>query len=193
MPARNRYLRTLLMICTLAFAAPAFADDFECDGLCVFGPGDRFENLIVKANAIAVLVGSHVDANIFVQDGAILRVRGGFIGGNIQADGAARIHVSNSHIGGDFQVDNNTGAIDLRHSDVGGNVQLFSNDMPQRQIRIINNDVDGDVQADSNRSRRFVVSRNRIEGNLQGESNDRAPVGVNNVIQGETDGQFDGF
>ncbi len=180
------------LIVSLAMVPAAIADDTYVTGKKTFGPNAQFENLIIKEGATAILNGSRVDGNIFVRPGATLIAHHVTVGGNIQSTNAKRVSVKHSFIDGDFQMDN-TGPIMLLHSTVGGNVQLFSNNAGLKQIRICRNTVGGDIQAESNISSRFVVSFNVIDGNLQGESNNKRPTGKGNFVKGDTDGQFDKF
>jgi len=199
MTLRARHPLAMLVAFTLIMAfgitnahAANYPGNHSSFGFRTYGPNDTFENLIIEEGSRVIMVGSRVDGNIFVRDGAVLRAHNITVGGNIQSEGGARIRVAWSRIGGSFQADN-TGPIDVVHTQVNGDIYLSSNRTLLGEIRIIKNRVGGNIQADSNRTRRFVVSYNIIDGNLQGESNNKRPIGTGNIVQGETDGQFEGF
>jgi hypothetical protein len=184
----------LATLATLFVAAAARADDYYCYGYCEFGPDDHFDdNLIVTEGSTVVLRGSTVDENIFVYDRALLRTNGAFVGGNIQATGARKMVVIRTEIGGSVQLDNGRGPILIGLDTIEGNIQLFSNDAGSGRIIVAGNNVHSDVQIFSNLSAMLNVSYNVIDGNLQGESNDVPPTGRGNRVEGETDGQFEGF
>jgi len=175
-------------------AAGAHADDYECEGRCVFGPEFQLDgNLIIKEGAVAILNGSTIDGNIILEDGAELKAKRIFVGGNIQSQGSDDVYVKKSFIDGDVQLDNNDGTIDILKSEIGGSIQLFNNDATNKKIRVKRNEVDADVQLFDNTAGKIFVSRNVIGGNLQGESNDPNPTGKGNDVEGDTDGDFEGF
>lgn len=190
--ATTKILTALATLC-LAFTA-AQADDYYCYGYCEFGPEARFDdNLIVTEGATVVLRGSTVDGNIFVRDRGLLGTDGATVGGNIQATGARKIIIHRTDVGGSIQLDGGHGPISIGRSTIDGNIQLFSNDARGGRIIVGLNVVHSDVQIFSNLSSMLIVSYNVIDGNLQGESNVVPPSGRGNRIEGDTDGQFEGF
>ena len=159
---------------TLAAAAPAQADDRRCTGTIRMVAVDGDVN--VPRGASCTLIGTRVDGNVKVYRNAKLVARGAKVGGNIQADNHRRVQVlprrlgdgslSRTTVGGSIQLKQGGGG-EVRRTRTNGDIQLFSN-------------TDGG---------RFYVYGNRVGGNLQCKSNSPAPVGANNVVGGNKEGQ----
>jgi len=184
--------RTVALLALCVTAVDARADDYVCQGYCEFRDTHFDGNVIVAEGATLVLIRSSVDGNILVYDDAALRTSRTEVGGNIQATGARLITVLRSAVGGSVQLDDGGGST-IAGTLVDGNIQIFSNNAGRSRIRVLRNGVGGDVQIFSNRSSGLIVSYNRIDGNLQGEGNNVPPTGTGNLVQGDTDGQFEGF
>lgn len=193
MVARSSRLLLLMLGLVVALGANTVqADDFVASGTKTY-VNKRFDNLIIAKNAKITLKNCRIDGNIIVKSNAQLKADNIRVDGNIQAERAKVVNVIKSRIGGSFQIDNNRATVKLDRTKVNGDVQVFSTKAQNHEIRIIRNDVGGNVQAESNRSKKFVVSWNIIDGNLQGESNNKRPTGTGNLVQGDTDGQFENF
>ncbi|HEX2174403.1 MAG TPA: hypothetical protein VHG70_00710 [Nocardioidaceae bacterium] len=158
----------------LAFSAPAQADDRRCTGTIRTVQIDGDVN--VPAGARCTLIGTRIDGNVKVYRNARLVARGAKVGGNIQADNHRRVEIlprrlangrlSLTTVGGSIQLKQGGGG-EVRRTRTNGDIQLFSN-------------TDGG---------RFQVYGNRVGGNLQCKSNSPAPVGANNTVQGNKEGQ----
>lgn len=152
-------------------APAAYADDRVCRG--TIGQQSIDGSVIVPKGATCTLAGTRIDGNVFVRGNATLLAKGVKVGGNIQAENHESVvvksrsvdgQVSRSRVGGSIQLKQGGGGKLLR-TVVGSDIQLFTNDG------------------------RFEVRGNDVEGNLQCKSNDPAPVGGNNQVQGNKEDQ----
>lgn len=152
---------------SLLVAAPAQADDRVCRG--TIGSVAIDGDVVVPQGASCTLLGTRVDGNVLVKGNATLVARGAKVGGNVQADNHRRVVItprdgSRSRVEGSVQLKQGGGGL-VQGVVVGGDIQLFANDA------------------------RFTVRGNRVDGNLQCKSNRPAPVGGNNVVQGNKEDQ----
>jgi hypothetical protein len=92
-------------------------------------------------------------------------VEGSRVGGSVQVVQGGGATVSDSRVNGDILYDDNRRALRVLRNDVGGNVQAFQNT--------------GGVE----------IRRNVIDGNLQCKENQPRPVGGRNVVGGNKEDQ----
>ncbi|MFD1718074.1 hypothetical protein [Georgenia deserti] len=173
-------LATLAVAAGLAVtvSAPAYADDRRCTGTIRTASIDG--DIYVPRGATCTLVGTRVDGNVKVYANATLVARGIKVDGNIQADNHKRVRIlprtladgrlSRTTVGGNIQFKQGGGG-EVRRTRTDGDIQLFTN----------------------NDGGKFAVYGNRVGGNLQCKSNTPRPVGANNVVQGNKEGQCRGF
>jgi hypothetical protein len=164
------------------------------NGTCQTSIGNQtFENLSVPNGQTCILNGTSVTGNIIVGTASTLHASGVIIGGNIQAEGAANVFVvgtsstlqtssatnvnvaNNSLVGGSIWVKQSGGAT-IAGVQVDGDIQFDANN---NQIVADNNVVGGNLQAFNNAGR-LTILNNRIDGSLQCNENDLAPMGGNN-------------
>lgn len=164
-------------------ASAARADDVYCPP--ALGDVTIDGNVIVSSETCR-LDGTTVKGNVHVYSPASLIAVGASIDGNIQAERSFDIDVSDSRIGGDIQLKELVGdSIRISNNDVDGNVQLEEN---RSFIEVEGNTVGGDVQAFDN-SGGFDISFNTIDGNLQCKGNLLSLTGQGNEVQGNREDQ----
>jgi len=162
MPTKLGSALVIASVAAVAFTvAPAFAEERSCRGTL---GAVTVDNLRVPQGATCRLNGTRVKGTLQVQRGATLKASGIRVVGNIQAEGAANVNVALSRIGGSIQV------------------------VQGRNSKFNRNFVNHDVQYFENRGV-IVVSRNRIDGNLQCKENRRRPTGGGNRVQGVKEDQ----
>lgn len=184
-------LAPVLLAASLLTAPPALADDRRCRGTigAVFIDG----NVIVPKGANCTLRGTRVDGNVHVKGNAKLVARGVKVGGNIQAENHRYVEVTprtvrgktiRPRIDGDIQLESR-GYGEVRRAVVDGNIQTKQNN--RRQV-IVRNNVNGDIQAFSNKGG-VRIHRNVVDGNLQCKSNNPRPTGDHNRVNGNKENQ----
>jgi hypothetical protein len=160
---------------TVALGSPAHAEERRCTGTirAVSIDGD----VVVPQGATCTLVGTRVDGSVKVYRNATLNARGVQVNGNVQADNFRRVEVTHrtvdgvvkrSRIGGSIQVKQGGGG-EVRRTVVKADIQVFSNDG------------------------RWQIYNNTVDGNLQCKSNDPAPVGARNNVDGNKEDQCETF
>jgi hypothetical protein len=154
-------LAILAVAGALFMVAPAFAEERSCRGAL---GAVTVDNLRVPQGATCRLNGTRIKGTLQVQRGATLKAVRIRVVGNIHAEGAASVNVASSSIGGSIQV------------------------VQGRNSKLNRNTVKHDVQLFENRGV-IVITRNRINGNLQCKENRRRPGGGGNRVQGVKDDQ----
>lgn len=160
---KNRLLAMCGVFAAAALVAtPGYADDYRCKGDVEDG---YFDNVYVPSGKKCRLFDSYVKGNIYVGIGSKLRTVGTKVDGNIQSWQAAWVRIDKTYVGGNVKITWTDGkASRVRKSHVDGNVQVSRNYVP---FDIEDNKVGGDVQFNFNEDDEFVISDNRIKGNLQ--------------------------
>ena len=179
---RLALMGVLGMVFALGAPSAVFAEETTCRGTI----GKRtVDNLRVPPGATCRLNGTWVEGTIKVERNALLYANGVRVLGNVQGEEAARVRVlSSSRIRGNVQLDNGGNAI-VRHSTIGGSIQLKAND---GRLVVEYNRVGADVQAFTNMGGVYIAN-NRIDGNLQCKENSPRPTGGGNVVQGNKEDQ----
>ena len=147
----------LAAIAALALGAGvAHADEVVCNGRidAVSIDGD----VKVPSNVACTLAGTRVDGNVKVESGASLATQNARIGGNVQAENHRQVNLAGGAMGGSVQLKQGGGA-NIASVSVKGDIQLFENRGAQ------------------------TVRNNRVDGNLQCQSNSPAPTGGGNIMQ----------
>lgn len=158
----------------LVAAAPAQADDRYCRG--TIGATYVDGNVIVPKGATCRLLGTRVDGNVEVKRNATLIARGVRVDGNIQGENHRAVTVRARKVGDTW-----------KRSRVEGNIQVKQGG-GGKLLRTV---VGGDIQVFSNTAR-FTIRGNIVDGNLQCKSNKPRPVGANNRVEGNKEGQCKG-
>jgi hypothetical protein len=150
--------------------------------------GTTKDVVVVPQNATCTLNNTNVEGNIIVNTGATLIARGVSVKGSIQSEGHARVTVVRStarvsSVNGDIQVKQGRSATvtDVR---LGGSLQVEQNN---GRFIFARNTIGSDLQANANRGTGLTISRNRIDGNLQCQSNNPAPTGSGNSASSKED------
>ena len=160
----------------------ALAEERVCRG--TIGPV-TLDNVRVPENASCTLNRTRVKGTVKVGNNAVLRANDVLVIGNVQGENARNVMVLNgSRIGGSVQVVQGEAAT-VSDSRISGSIQYDSNN---RQLRILRNVVDEDVQAFQNKGG-IEIRDNRIDGNLQCKENRPPPIGGNNIVQGNKEDQ----
>jgi hypothetical protein len=180
---RMRRLAAIVTIIGVALLpGVAQAEERTCRGTI----GARtVDNLRVPRGASCTLNGTMVQGTIKVERRATLVAKDVRVIGNVQAENAKRVVVkAGSRIGGSVQVVQGGGARVAR-SRVNADILYDENG---GALFVLRNRVGGDVQAFQNRGG-VEIRGNRIDGNLQCKANSPAPVGGNNIVQGNKEDQ----
>ncbi|MCO6413177.1 MAG: hypothetical protein J5I92_10570 [Thiogranum sp.] len=183
MKQRAKLLPLTACLALSAASLPAFGDL-----ACPPNPGAVTVDDNIQVAAACRLDGTTVKGNVLLYGGGSLVARDAHIDGNIQTQsaGAYYVDVERTRVIGDIQLDGMVGDPSLIVSnDVDGNIQLDSN---SSRMEVRSNEVGGDVQAFSNFGG-VVVTGNVIDGNLQCKSNMPAPVGGDNRVSGNIEDQ----
>lgn len=159
------------LVSALLTAPAAYADDRTCRG--TIGAQQIDGNVIVPSGATCTLAGTRVDGNVEVKGDATLVVKGVKVGGSIQAENHERVVVRPRKVDGQVKRSRVEGSIQLKQGGGG---------------KILRTVVNADIQLFSNDGG-FTVRGNRVGGNLQCKSNDPAPVGGNNTVEGNQEDQ----
>jgi hypothetical protein len=182
MRVRNGILAAVITIAALASAPPALAEERSCRGSL---GAITVDNLRVPSGASCSLQGTFVKGTVKVERGATLVASSVRVVGNVQAENAARVIVrEGSRVGGSVQVVQG-GAARVTGSAVNGDILYDEN---RRALAVLRTTVGGNVQAFQNTGG-VEIRGNRIDGNLQCKANVPAPVGGNNVVQGNKEDQ----
>jgi hypothetical protein len=174
--------------------ASAGTSSDDCITTLTLGAVTIDDNVVVQNGTCITLDRTYVKGNVLVYFGGSLTTIGARIDGNIQAQNAVSVTVKdNTYVDGDIQLENLGGSSpssitssSITSSTVKGNIQLKSNSLP---LSVVSNNVDGDVQAFSNRSSPLFISNNTIDGNLQCKDNNPAPTGSGNIVSGSKEDQ----
>jgi hypothetical protein len=150
--------------------------------------GTTKDVVVVPQNATCTLNNTNVEGNIIVNNGATLIARGVRVNGSIQSEGHTRVAVvksstRNSSVNGDIQIKQGRSATvtDVR---LGGSLQAEQNN---GRFIFSRNIIGSDLQANANRGTGLTISSNRIDGNLQCQSNVPAPTGSGNTAASKED------
>jgi hypothetical protein len=172
-------------ITQIASAGTSFDD---CNTTLTLGAVTIDDNVVVQNGTCITLNGTYVKGNVLVYSGGGLTTIGARIDGNIQARDAVSVMVENTYVDGDIQLENlgRSSPSSITGSTVKGNIQLERNSPP---LSVVSNNVDGDVQAFSNRSNPLEIFNNAIDGNLQCKDNVPAPTGGENRVSGNKEEQ----
>jgi hypothetical protein len=152
--------------------------------------GGTRDVVVVPDNATCTLNNTRVEGNIIVNTGATLIARGVIVDGNIQAEGHARVSVVKSNlrasrVGGSVQIVQGKNASVL-DTTINGSLQVEQN---RGLFNLSRNTIGSDLQAFSNTGTGLTISSNRINGNLQCKSNNPAPRGSGNIVDGSKEDQ----
>lgn len=152
--------------------------------------GGTRDVVVVPQNATCTLNNTRVKGNIIVNKGATLIARGVIVDGNIQSEGHARVSVIKStlrasRVGGSVQIKQGKNA-NVLDTTINGSLQVEQN---QGLFNFSRNIIGSDLQAFSNTGTGLTISSNRIDGNLQCKSNNPAPRGSGNVVNGSKQDQ----
>lgn len=150
--------------------------------------GTTKDVVFVPQNATCTLNNTNVEGNIIVSTGATLVARGVSVKGNIQSEGHARVTVVSSttrasSINGDIQIKQGRSAT-VTSARIGGSLQVEQN---SGAFNFSSNTIGSDLQANQNSGTGLTIRSNRINGNLQCQSNVPAPVGSGNVAASKED------
>jgi hypothetical protein len=174
-------MRKLLLVVVLAAtgllatAAPAVADDFECNG--VFA-GATFDNVVVPENGACTLVGSTVRGNVKVLTNAYFEANATRVIGNVEGDRALTIFVhEGSQVGGNVQGDK-TAQVFLFDSDVAGNAEAKESIEDFGAAQVCGMSIGGNVEVQKMGTDVLVgdplaldCAGNTVEGNIKVEEN----------------------
>jgi hypothetical protein len=150
--------------------------------------GTTKDVVFVPQNATCTLNNTNVEGNIIVSNGATLIARGVRVKGSIQSEGHARVTVVRSTsrvstINGDIQIKQGRSAT-VTSARIGGSLQVEQNN---GAFNFSSNTIGSDLQANANTGTGLTIRSNRINGNLQCQSNVPAPVGSGNVAASKED------
>jgi hypothetical protein len=169
-----------------AIAAPVAADEIVCRTTLSNRTIDG--NVLVPNRASCVLQNVYVKGNVELRDRSQLIIRNQtFVEGSVQTDGASRVRIRDSEINGNIQltgVDYDLGSLVI-NTKVGGTIDWKDNDAPML-IRL--NQVIADIKVNQN-NRLARIFDNRVNGNLQCQSNRPAPQGEGNRVGGNKEDQ----
>lgn len=182
MKTRLMFLVSLLVMVLLlaGSVSPAAADDFVCRG--TLGKVTR-DNVVVPDGASCTLRGTRVEGNVIVKTGARLNTDGARVDGNIQAEGHAKVVVLNSFVGGSIQIKQGRDA-QVKATQINGDLQLEQN---RGKFVLSKNRIGGNLQANQNTGSGLQISRNTIDGALQCQANKPAPTGSGNTASSKED------
>lgn len=123
-----------------------------------------------------------IDDNISISHNC--QINNATIKGNVMLHQGAQAVISNSSIDGNLESKGRFSSVQAQHNRIDGNIQLESG----QTIQLTSNQVDGDIQLKKN-TQKITVKDNVIDGNLQCESNRIQPIGGNNRVKGDKEGQ----
>jgi hypothetical protein len=166
----------------LATGTPASAEERVCRGSL---GAITVDNLRVPQGATCTLTGTYVKGTIKVERNAVLRANNVRVVGNVQGENAQRVNVTNgSRVGGSVQIVQGFAA-NIAGSRINGDI-LF--DDQNGAVSALRNTVGGNIQAFQNTGG-VTIKGNRVDGNLQCKANNPAPIGGNNIVQGNKEDQ----
>ena len=167
---------------TVVGAVGASAEERTCRGSIGRATVD---NLRVSDGATCRLNGTTVKGTVKVESGATLVATDVRVIGNVQAENARKVIVrEGSHVGGSVQiVQGRSGRV--AGSNVQGDILFDDNTL---KVAALGSTVGGNIQAFQNTGG-VTIRGNRVDGNLQCKENRPAPVGGNNVVQGNKEDQ----
>ncbi len=182
----NKTLKCSTAVLVLAFAMPAAADEIICKK--TFQNRTIDGDIFVPKGASCVLANTYVKGNVKLADRAQLVAREGtFVEGSVQTDGANRVRIRDSEVNGNIQltgVDFSQGSL-VVNTRVGGTIDWKDNDAG---MLIRYNKVIGDIKVNQN-NRLARIFDNTVGGNLQCQSNQPAPEGARNKVDGNKEDQ----
>ncbi|BAC90200.1 hypothetical protein [Gloeobacter violaceus] len=171
-----------LTVANLAAIAPARAEETTCTGSL---GATTVDNLRVPQGATCTLNGTRVEGTIYVEANATLKASKVQVKGNVQAENAARVNVlPRSTVGGSIQIVQG-GAARIDSVQIAGDLLFDSN---SKSLIAYKNTIGGNLQAFQNNGG-LTITANNIDGNLQCKENNPAPVGGENVVQGNKEDQ----
>jgi len=106
------------------------------------------------------------------------------IKGNVMLYQGAQAVISNTAIDGNLESKGRFSSVLAQHNRIDGNIQLEGG----QTIQLTANQVEGDIQLKKN-TQKITVNDNVVDGNLQCESNRIQPIGGNNRVNGDKEGQ----
>jgi 5'-nucleotidase len=180
----------------LAGTSSAAAAVTRCDGSLSAG---TYDTVLVPTGKTCVVIGPvTVEQNVILQEGASLRsecdtftVNGNFLGDGVNSVSLIGDSVASASIHGNVSITGATGEVFLDEVIIGGNLQI--SDSNGFQITVTSSQVAGNAlfQANTLTTSPFIISRNRITGNLVCSGNDPAPEnqGNPNNVAGQKIGQ----
>jgi hypothetical protein len=155
--------------------------------------------LAVPLAALAALVGAPVASaderacrgtlgaitvdNLRVPQGATCVLNGTKAKGTIKVERKATLHATNVRVVGNVQAENHK-HVGVRTSRIGGSIQVVQGG----SSTVVGNKVTADIQYFENRGA-IVVSKNRVNGNLQCKENSKKPTGGGNKVGGNKEDQ----
>jgi hypothetical protein len=174
-------LGSLALTATLG-VAPAAAEDRVCRGELT---DVTVDNLRVPDGATCTLTRVRVKGTAKAESDATLIINRSRVIGNVQGEDARKVIVRRAtRVGGSVQFVQG-GAARVINSNVNGDVQYDEND---RRLAVNGNEVGGNVQVVQNTGG-VVIRDNVIDGNLQCKANVPAPTGGNNTVGGNKEDQ----
>ena len=161
----------------------------------------------VESKGAVDLDNSKVEGNVQIDGGDLIDVK---VRENVQIASTRGVacegrsnQVCRSSIQGDLQLDDNEAPFDIgcdRGNRVGGDLQVKGSNIPAEfdlpfVLDVRSNSVKGDLQFDDNTSAmgHFQILENRVRGDLQCDGNDPAPMGGENRVRGDAEGQCEGL
>lgn len=141
-------------------------------------------NLQVPQNASCQLYKTRVTGTIKVANNATLIANQIMVIGSIESIAARNVFIASSRIGRSIILAGG-GAVRIISSTVDGTIQLENN---RALSQIVNNYVGANLQAFSNTGGVHLFD-NRIDGIFVCNSNNPAPIGSGNTVQGVREGQ----
>jgi len=171
-----------LALTAMLGVAPAAAEERVCRGELT---GITVDNLRVPDGATCTLTRVLVEGTAKAETDATLIINRSRVIGNVQAEDAKKVVVRrDTRVGGSVQFVQG-GAARVVNSDVNGDVQYDDNDL---RLAVNGNEVGGSVQIMQNTGG-VVIRDNTIDGNLQCKENVPAPTGGNNTVGGNKEDQ----
>lgn len=92
--------------------------------------------------------------------------------------------VDSARVMGDIQAEKSSGRLQVKKSDIGGNLQFVEN--YTGPYTITDNFIDVDLQFFKNIGK-GTITGNRVGGNLQSKENSPQPTILNNAVEGENE------
>jgi hypothetical protein len=138
------------------------------------------------AGARCVLERTRIRGSLTLGPGVSVVATGVDVDGDVRADGARVVELVAARVGGGVRFAQG-GTARVAESAIAGELQLFSND---GELVASGNAVGGDLQAFENvGGPSLAIAGNTIGGSLQCAGNDPAPVGGDNTVDGDREGQ----